>query len=261
MALITEKAVRDRNQLAGNMFTSNVRYVAHIDILGMSTMVKGNLAEAWQMLSNLTDVKDIMVQSEINFLETAERVSLSDRIRAVAFSDTILLFTLNERSTDLDLRCLTVLTTEILHMAICRCVPVRAGIAKGEFLFDPIRSMYCGPALVDAYHAGEETQWIGITLHETAASDALALNLRTSESPVIIPYSVPIKRGSRDGHVINWPAIFSHDLIVEPPLTVENFYSPLARIFGPFDSLDSAVQEKYVNTVNFMNEQLADYDA
>ena len=225
----------------------------------MSAIVKANLAEAWGMLSDLADVRDRMDRLTFDFIETAERVSLPDRIKAVTFSDTILLFT--REATPTDLRCLAVLTTEILHKAIFKCVPVRAGIAKGEFLFNPDRSMYCGPALIDAYHAGEEAQWIGVSIHETAVPDALALNLRTGNNPIVIPYDLPVKGGFKHGHVVNWPATFAHDLTVKPPLTVEQFYSPLARTFGEFESLDNSVQQKYVNTVNFMNEQLEQHDA
>ena len=40
------------------MDSRGLRFVAHIDILGMSTIVEKDMDEAWGMLSDLVDVRD-----------------------------------------------------------------------------------------------------------------------------------------------------------------------------------------------------------
>lgn len=239
------------------MDSRDLRFVAHIDILGMSTIVEKNADEAWGMLSDLVDVKDRVGNSAIEFLQTKEMVHASEAAMAVTFSDTIILFT--RGATDTELRSLIILVTELLHKAICRCVPVRAGLALGRFLFNLDRSMYAGPALIEAYRVGESAQWLGISLAKSVQERARNLGLKSGHSDIIVEWSVPIKCGTERRLVVNWPAVFAHDFKVDPPISVGQFYAAFERAFGPFAELPSDVQAKYENSVRFINEQLASH--
>lgn len=118
------------------------RFVAHIDILGMSALVAKDPELAWQLLSGLTEARDEAHNCEITFLDTAERVAAPDQVRAVTFSDTIVLFS---KGSDLvDLRTTIIVTTELLNKALHLCVPIRAGIAVGTFFFNIEKSMCVG---------------------------------------------------------------------------------------------------------------------
>ncbi len=150
-----------------------------------------------------------------------------------------------------------VLVVEILHKALCRCVPVRAGLSLGRFFFNIPRSMYSGPALIEAYRVGESAQWLGIVLAESVRERAISLGMMSGRSKVIVQWPLPLKKGSELRSVVNWPAVVAHDLKVTPPLSVPQFYQAFERTFGPFALLGPDVQAKYENTVMFMNEQLA----
>ncbi len=63
----------------------DLRFVAHIDILGMSEIVEKDADEAWRMLSDLVAVRDRVGNYEIEFLQSNERVLASEAIRAVTF--------------------------------------------------------------------------------------------------------------------------------------------------------------------------------
>jgi len=236
-----------------NTSTDN-RIVAHIDILGMSTLVEKNFPEAWGMLSDLVNVRDHAQAHEYEFSETNERLRVFERIKIVTFSDTLLLFTVG--ASDLELKSMIILVSEIFHKALFKCVPVRAGIAVGEFWFNFEKSMYAGPALIEAYRTGEAAQWLGVTFAQSAYEMAEALVMKTAGSDVVVHWPVPRKNGDHVAPVINWPAIFAHDLTVEPPISVEQFYAAFETAFGSFDSLPRSVQLKYENTVKFMNSQL-----
>lgn len=233
----------------------DLRFVAHIDILGMSTIAKKDADEAWGMLSDLAAVRDRVINYEIDFLDSNERVLVSEAIHAVTFSDTILLFT--KGGSDTELRCMIVLVVEILHKAMCRCVPVRAGLALGRFFFNIDKSMYAGPAFIEAYRVGESAQWLGIALAESVQERAINLRMMTGRSKVIVQWALPLKTGPEPRFVVNWPAVVAHDLTVTSPLSVAQFYQGFERMFGPFAQLPAEVQAKYENTVKFMNEQLA----
>ena len=140
------------------------RFVAHIDILGMSTIVEKDFDEAWGILSDLVAVRDQIGDLNVIF-QANEKAAVSEIIQAVTFSDTIILFT--KSCSDTELRCMILAVTEILHKAMCRFVPVRAVLAFGKFLFSFDLSMYAGPALIEAYRTGETSQWIGITLDKS----------------------------------------------------------------------------------------------
>ena len=237
-----------------SMDIKDYRYVAHIDILGMSKIVDKDADEAWGLLSDLVSVRDQTSKYEFEFIDTQERVLVLEQIQMITFSDTILLFTKGSNATEL--RCMIILLAEIFHKALCKCVPVRAGLSYGEFFFNLEKSMYAGPAFIDAYRTGESAQWLGITLGELIYERAVNLQLKSGGSDVITQWNVPLKTGSKNGFVVNWPAIFAGTLKVNPPVSVKQFYEGFINTFGEFDTLPKVVRSKYENTVKFMNYQL-----
>ena len=240
------------------MKNKEIRYVGHLDILGMSDLVHKNFDDAWGMLSDLVEVKDKLSNISIEFLETKETVNISDVIKAVTFSDTIVLFT--KTNSEIELRCMIVLITEIFHKAICKCVPIRAGLSVGEFSFNDEKSMYAGPALIEAYRIGEGSQWLGISLAKSIHEEAIKLNLQTGGSDLVINWDIPLKDKTINGYVINWPALFAHDLKIKHPITSEQFYEGFQSSFGSYEDLPNTVKNKYINTVNFMNHQLEQHE-
>jgi hypothetical protein len=117
--------------------------------------------------------------------------------------------------------------------------------------------MYAGPALIEAYHIGEASQWIGITLAGSVQDQAKKLEMTSGNRDVVIEYPVPLKSGVEKFHVINWPSVVANDLKFNPPFSAQQFCQPFESDFGPFEKLPDNVQAKYENTVNFINEQLS----
>ena len=232
----------------------DLRFVAHIDILGMSTLVENNLEEAWGLLSALVEVKDQNLNFGYEFMETQEYLRVSEHFKTILFSDTLLFF--SKGATDIELKSMIVLISEIFHKSLCKCIPVRAGIALGQFRFNLERSMYAGPALIEAYQAGEATQWLGVTFADSASIKAASLGMKSLNSDIVVKWPVPTKQGTQNKYVVNWPAIFAHDLDTELPVTLEKFYSAFEPTFGPINSLSPDVRVKYENTVHFMNTKL-----
>lgn len=232
--------------------SSDTRFVAHIDILGMSVLAAKDAHLAWQLLSDLVKARDEAHSAEITFLDTAERVAVQDQVRAVTFSDTIVLFTKAASLTDL--RSIIIVTTEILNKALHLCVPIRAGIALGTFFFNLKHSMYAGPALIEAYHLGEQAQWIGITTSETVYRRSKEANFQSGNADVVIPTFVPVDGGTRDGFAVNWPAVMARSLHAKLPVSAAQVYEGFTQYFGPFESLPKKVQGKYEHTAWFINQ-------
>lgn len=229
------------------------RFVAHIDVLGMSALVAKNAELAWRLLSSLVEARNDVHQTEITFLDTTERIAAPSQVHAVTFSDTIVLFSKGNSLTDL--RLIVIMTTELLNNALHLCVPIRAGIAVGTFFFNLEESMYAGPALIEAYHLGEEAQWSGIVASEKVHRRAADCKFQSGSSDVVVRSNIPIEGGTRDGYAINWPAIMRSNIDAPLPVTAEQIYGGFAQYFGPYASLPPKVQSKYVHTAKFINER------
>lgn len=225
----------------------------------MKQLMNKNPEEAWQVLSGLSIARDHIYDIEVEFADTGKKARFANEVFSVMFSDTIVFFTKGDSDEELSLIIMAV--SELLHKAILHFVPVRAGIVRGKFFFNIDKSMYAGPALIDAYRLGESAQWIGIVVDESIYSTANKIPLMSGHSSVAIKAKIPHKNSSVDGYAINWPATYAHDLKVKPPIPINLFYSMFSSWFGPFESLGESEQKKYIHTVDFMNKQLLEHFA
>ena len=69
------------------------RIVAHIDILGMSALIKKDPSSAWKKLSALTRARNDAMNLACEFVDTNEIFIVPEGIMTVMFSDTLLAFT------------------------------------------------------------------------------------------------------------------------------------------------------------------------
>lgn len=242
------------------MTKSHRRYVAHLDILGMSAIMSKDPEEAWSILSALVDARGSSTNVSLEFRGRSELIHVPEQVKAITFSDTVFLSTHGD--TEADLRALTIVVGQMFSNSLYNRVPIRIGVAKGDLFVNFERSMYAGPALIEAYHVGESSQWLGATFAPSVADEVSALGLVAGESGsqasnVVVPWPVPMKKSVEDMVVLNWPALMAHQLKVDPPFTTEGFYQIFEPTFGPFAELPQDVRVKYENTVTFFNTQHA----
>lgn len=236
------------------MAVSTNRFVAHFDMLGTKSLVRRDADIAWQKLSDLArTAKEKLTQLGIQRVDTGEMIE--DRVHYFIFSDTIVAYT--GKDDENDALCIQILATELFIGALSLCIPLRGGIAYGRFDFNADLHLFSGPALVDAYEMGESCQWLGIVLDcQTAqAFTELTTGHSTSGEKVVVPYHVPCgKDGELHKHmVINWVASHHGNFKGSAPLTLEAFYAPFEKLFGPLERLPKRVVTKYENTVAFFN--------
>lgn len=229
------------------------RFIAHLDMLGMSSLTKRDPDLAWDKLSALSRARDERLNLGIERLDTKEMIT--DQIRSFIFSDTLIAF--SKGNSENDALALLLLTTEVFTLALHYCIPLRGGIAYGRFAFNFDLNLFSGPALVDAYHLGESSQWLGVVIDEKTAEVAKSIPLRSQGGmDAVASWEVPVKNGPPvTRNVINWAETHRHNYRGPVPLTVEAFYSPMEELFGPWETLPSEIQIKYENTVRFFNAQ------
>ena len=230
------------------------RFVGFFDMLGMSELSLQNPDVAWGALSDLAAAKDRILNLEIQILSTNEVIR--DRVRAFMFSDSIVVFTKSNQLADT--YAIVILCSELFSSALHACVPLRGAIAYGRFLFNIEQNLFAGPPLVSAYRLSEDAQWLGIRVDNVVAKKANAIPLLSERNnPVIVDFEVPTKSGGlAKSAVIDWVEVHRNNFTVQPPITVQQFYEAFKSMFGSYNELPVSVQNKYENTVAFVNERL-----
>ncbi|OGR27337.1 MAG: hypothetical protein A2139_11400 [Desulfobacca sp. RBG_16_60_12] len=224
------------------------RFVAHFDMLGMKQAVLRNADEAWKALCDINEARKRIYQISIDIIGRNQIVE--NRVRTFFFSDTVIIFTLSDEPEDL--YAILILSSELFSNALHRCVPMRGGIAHGEFFFNLEESLFLGKPLVRAYQIGECAQWIGIVVDQFIAKMAGSYPIGQE----IIQWDVPQKNNElKNEYVINWPWIFRNNFTVKP-VSLVAFYKAFQLLFGPYDDLQESAKIKYKNTVNFINSIL-----
>jgi len=238
-----------------NQVPDDHRYVAHLDMLGMSELTIRDPDLAWSVLCDLSRAKEERLGLHFERIDTGEVIG--DRVTSFTFSDTIVIFSRSDE--DADAYAMVLLVTEIFTRALYYGVPLRGGIAHGRFLFNFDYNLFAGPALVRAYQLSEEAQWLGIRVDEAIAKKAAAVPIRSERGrDTTIRWPVPTKDGVlSDSYVINWVETHRHTFMVPHPISLDAFYGPFTRLFGPVAGLPASVRSKYLNTVSFINHQLA----
>jgi hypothetical protein len=231
------------------------RYVAHLDMLGMSALVMRDPDLAWNTLSKLTVAKQERLGLSFERIDTGQVIQ--DRVHAFTFSDTIVAYSQSDGTADLLAMVLGV--GELFYRALYFGIPLRGGIAHGRFMFNLEHNLFAGPALVEAYRLGEDAQWLGLRVDSEVAQRASAIPIRSERGqPIVIPWSVPAKDATpRNSMVIDWVEAHRNNFRVSPPISVADFYSPFSSLFGPFNTVSPDVRAKYEHTAVFINDRLS----
>lgn len=233
------------------------RYVAHVDMLGMSGLTLKNPKLAWEAVSKMTQAKKRRLSD--SFTVGNRHVFFKDHVAAFTFSDTILLFTKGDDADDL--RAMLIICLELFAQVLHGSIPVRVGVAHGQFVFNGDEGLFVGPPLVHAYCLGEGAQWIGAVLDQTVAERGRKLQpefLSYGDClPLVVDWEVPVKSGETELHpVLSWPRSHRRNFTIVPPINVDEFYRAFVQLFGPWSSLRPEDRRKYENTVNFVNSML-----
>jgi len=227
--------------------------VAVCDILGYGDLVKSSsLMELKDF--HMENIKNIMRSAISHFGENTESPTpkeafLNNLVGHTVFSDTIILFSLNDDHDGYQ----NVL--DAVYRLIC--VPMfhpfykyRVGISYGEFYHNPKENLYIGKALVEANDLEKVQQWSGAALSETAA------NKIKEEFPgksMLVEYDAPIRLSSGSTHrkysVVNW-TLATHSVKLEN----HNWMYREENGSEVHSYKDKDVEQKILNTEKFHSD-------
>ena len=147
----------------------NGRYLVYLDLLGFSKMVKEN---------SLKEVIKIIDSALAPFRDWEQQNGF---FKTIYFSDTFLFFQESKGYCDRVFLDAYALGGMILSALLAQKIPARGTITFGEFhvaLDSSSRHLlYCGKALVEAYEAEKQENWIGISIQKSAWEPYEAHNL------------------------------------------------------------------------------------
>ncbi len=245
--------------------SSDNRYVAFFDILGMRDLILQDHPKAWDVLSRLSRAMEAGLQ-KVKFAVATEgktptpelEFKAADYIRHFRFSDSVLMFTHGETAPDL----LSIVSfcSQFFAHAFQLCVPLRGAIVHGEFWFNFEHNLFSGPALVRAYRSADEPQWLGVTVDDTVSTNmAHFLNPSSLASP-ICEWDLKVKSEIEPKRlkVLDWVTSIKESFRVGKSLNDRQLYDAgFQKIFGPFENLDPKSRDKYATTAAFINSKLS----
>ena len=135
-------------------------YLAYFDLLGTKKLIRSGKFET---------VHEIYANAEKEFRRNCEHDYIN-RVSALFFSDTFILFA-NGSSPEAFAQIEHVSRLFFVRLLQNR-IPVRGAIAHGAFFANREKSIYFGPALVEAHEYSEGQQWLNFVL-----TDSLIKNL------------------------------------------------------------------------------------
>jgi hypothetical protein len=158
-----------------------------------------------------------------------------------------------------DLISILMQSAQLYYNSLSVCVPLRGAIAHGKFYFNNILHLYCGKPFVEAAVLSDDLQWSGIVISADVAKNYF--NTKTGstffDGKLVVEWEVPSKTNPNNKNwVINWPQVFRHGIQAKSEISAEEFYKPFESLLGPYESIREYDQNKYINTVNFINKML-----
>lgn len=231
------------------------RYVAFFDVLGFTQAVKNNHREAWGALVDLR----VSMEDALRLFTTQTHNLLllpnSIRTQATNFSDSVMIFSLSDDTTDL--HTILIESAHLFAKALARCVPLRGGISWGDFSVNFEKNLFCGLPLIKAHEIGQKGQWSGIIVDENVAMAYQKNPLTSFDKQVIVKRNVPIKSDVKENEeywVLDWPCVFRKSFNCEPPISGQQYSAAFERLFGcSYQDWPADIQAKHDNTAEFIN--------
>lgn len=240
-----------------------MRYVAFFDMLGFKEATKRDIDEAWGALEDLR----VSMEDSLNlFVKTPNQIiikSNNDRIMATNFSDSVLIFTME--NTVEDLHRILIAIAHFFAKSLHRCVPLRGGISYGAFKCNFEKNLFCGPTLIRAYELGQSAQWSGIIVDDEVAERYYKNPIKSFATSVIEQRIIPVKYECKIRKeklwVFNWVLPHKANFKVDGPVSPQLYSAAFESLFkSSYENWPEYIQAIYDNTVEFINSVLGRED-
>ncbi|GEM_PF-4094858 len=208
----------------------NMRYVAFLDILGFSQLVENSSHTHEQIANKMADIFQCSILSALRgkqvIVEKIPNLNISNKIKILQFSDSVILFTKGDSQVDFNnmVLCLNYL----LAQALVRGYPLRGGLSIGQLYYK--HPILVSDGLIKAYRFEGKQAWSGVIIDRICYERENIDLQKVIEPRKLVSYEdVPIKSDHSDcldkhekHYVINWPLFIGERMPSEKEI-VDNF--------------------------------------
>jgi hypothetical protein len=167
------------------------RFVAYIDIMGFKDMVARQTTKV---------IYDLMIKLD-RYSEVSAGIKFGDEqlVRKTQYSDSIMLYS---KDATAESQQNFISSVSILYQSLLsNCIPHKGSIAFGEMTLDPIKSIYFGQPLIDAYELQMEMHFYGVIVHASADEEMSKIPMPLKPS-FIIKHLCCLKNGKAFHNVV-----------------------------------------------------------
>lgn len=169
-------------QILPNQQNYTKSWVSYLDLLGFTDFVKTK-----SFVGTVTLYEQVCGQA-ISRASNNHNVN----IEITWFSDTFLLY--SPDNTESSFVEIEAATHSIIDNLIRRRIPVRGAMSCCNFAADKKNNAFFGPALIKAYHYGENQNWIGFVLTPSAVNQMDAIGLPANNRAYYAYWDIPYKK-------------------------------------------------------------------
>jgi hypothetical protein len=216
------------------------RWVIYLDLLGFTELVK---IKNWFSISAFYEK---VVKSFIEDFQYTPQVEIT------WFSDTFLLYSSDDTASSF--ATIEAPTRWFIDSLIEKGIPVRGSMVCGDFYADKENNIFIGSALIEAYHYGENQDWIGFVLSPTAVNQTAILGLPTNQSINYAYWNIPYKK-SKMGDFNFQESLPAY--IIGRHAVINGRNPCLDKLKEMKNNLkDKGLIKKYDNTINFIEKNI-----
>ncbi|NTW72964.1 MAG: hypothetical protein HGA49_12080 [Eubacteriaceae bacterium] len=214
-----------------SFYKSEKKFIAFIDILGFSDLVKAN--------PDLADFAKIYGDIFQPLSHERQAMGINHRL----FSDSLFL-TSEKRTLDRQLKCLIIFAQKLMNRAIMSGLPIRGCISYGDMILKG--DVVVGKPIIDAVKQEGMQEWLGIILSPNCLEyrEFFDIIRQMEKDKQIIPYeNITIKGTSEKfiGYVVN---------IIENLNQEDHIIASLNKMRLMSSSVN--IQKKYTETIKFV---------
>ena len=228
-----------------------IGYIALLDILGFNKKnQKCPIGDILIVIERLSEIIKSQKTTEISSAELNGKIqNYQNTISKIFYADTLMLWETSENDESKQIVMDTI--RSIMGYSYASKIPMRCGIAFGEFIVDERNAIFAGKAIADAHDVESMQNWIGIGFHESCLDDPWFKKQADNDEKStinLVEYLIPTNERKNEGlldYSMNWiPQIKVAQSLGQELNNILN-YGPEHEKFQNFDLFLREMKQRY----------------
>ena len=246
--------------------TDTLRYVTVFHLFNFDALIMNHTKESFYSLSECEKSLEKILNEDC--VIKGEKTRISSRVYVNFFSETITLISAGNTNQD----CIAMLTTTARLMGECiaKQILASAHMHYGHFYMNEHSQTMCGKPYIIAKQEAQSMTAACITCNKVIQQNLEEARFFTGDNGLLkkmgacvlvnrlLPTQDPLKQSrEKDSILLDWPRVNLDVFEKIKEYSMEEFYKPFERIYGPFNALKLPVKTQFENTLNAINQSLS----